>query len=192
MIDAVAPAEPDSASVRQLDPRWIVAERISGAIGAAVISAGGLIAALLLGRHVPLFSLGAWVVVAAGLFAAAMVAPALQYRRASYAVSPLGIEIRRGVLWRRVTIVPRSRIQHTDVEQGPLLRRFGLAKLVIHTAGTEHATVPLYGLAMADAVAIRDGLIGVRAAAPGPDAQGPAPRNGGAAQGDAQDEADGI
>ncbi len=181
MIDAVAPAEPDSASVRQLDRRWIVAERISGAIGAGAISAGGLLAVLLFGGPGRQVWLVIWAVVAGALFTAAMVAPALQYRRASYAVSPLGIEIRRGVLWRRVTIVPRSRIQHTDVEQGPLLRRFGLAKLVIHTAGTEHATVPLFGLAMKDAVAIRDGLIGVRAAAPAPGAPPVA-----------QEEADGI
>jgi len=56
--------------------------------------------------------------------------------------------------------VPRSRIQHTDVSQGPLQRPFGLATLTVHTAGTQFAAVPLSGLAKEVAEAIRDQLIG--------------------------------
>jgi len=146
-------------ALRQLDPRWVIAERISGAIGAGALSTGALVAVLIFGSRWRALGVGGWLVLSITLFAGAMIAPALQYRRARYRVTPFGIEIRWGVWWRRVTIVPRSRIQHTDVEQGPLLRRFGLAKLVMHTAGTEHSTVPLYGLAMPDATAIRDDLM---------------------------------
>jgi membrane protein YdbS with pleckstrin-like domain len=42
--------------------------------------------------------------------------------------------------------VPRSRVQHTDVSQGPLERRYGLGTLVIYTAGTSHSRVNLEGL----------------------------------------------
>ena len=42
--------------------------------------------------------------------------------------------------------MPRSRIQHTDVTQGPFERWLGLGTLVIYTAGTEHAAVPIEGL----------------------------------------------
>ena len=42
--------------------------------------------------------------------------------------------------------VPRSRVQHTDVSQGPVERRFGLGTLVIYTAGTDYARVDLAGL----------------------------------------------
>ena len=58
-----------------------------------------------------------------------------------------------------MTNVPRSRVQHTDVAQGPLERRYGLGTLVIYTAGTEHAKVALPGLAYADALRIRDQLL---------------------------------
>jgi membrane protein YdbS with pleckstrin-like domain len=69
------------------------------------------------------------------------------------------IEIRRGVYWRAVITVPRSRVQHTDVSQGPLERSFGLGTLVIYTAGTEHAKVSLSGLEHTRALRIREHLL---------------------------------
>ena len=61
--------------------------------------------------------------------------------------------------WRSEISVPKSRVQHTDVSQGPLQRRFGLATLVLHTAGTQHAAVSLSGLSHEAALQIRDYLI---------------------------------
>lgn len=84
--------------------------------------------------------------------------PRLAWKRASYRVGDDGIEIRRGVWWREMTTVPRSRVQHTDVTQGPLERSFGLGTLVLYTAGTEHSRVGLPGLAYEDASEIRDRL----------------------------------
>lgn len=85
--------------------------------------------------------------------------PELQHRHTSYRVDERGIEIRQGVLWRRAVGVPRSRVQHTDVSQGPLERGFGLGTLQIYTAGTEHARVSLPGLDHATALVVRDHLI---------------------------------
>ena len=85
--------------------------------------------------------------------------PAIAYRHAFYRVDDLGIEIRRGVYFREVINVPRSRVQHTDVSQGPLERRFGLGTLVIHTAGTANSEVTLTGLEHALAGRIRDHLL---------------------------------
>jgi membrane protein YdbS with pleckstrin-like domain len=82
--------------------------------------------------------------------------PVLEYRHTSYRVDALGIEIRRGVYWRVVIHVPRSRVQHTDVSQGPVERRYGLATLVIYTAGTVYARVALAGLEHAVALRLRD------------------------------------
>jgi membrane protein YdbS with pleckstrin-like domain len=85
--------------------------------------------------------------------------PPMAYRRTWYRVDPLGIEIGSGVLWRTVIHVPVSRVQHTDVSQGPIERRYGLGTLTIYTAGTEYARVDLGGLAHARALAIRDHLL---------------------------------
>jgi membrane protein YdbS with pleckstrin-like domain len=82
----------------------------------------------------------------------------LVHARTSYVISGDGCEIRRGVLWRRIITVPLSRIQHTDVTQGPLERAYGLATLALYTAGTEHAKIDLHGLAFDTAMAIRQYL----------------------------------
>jgi membrane protein YdbS with pleckstrin-like domain len=85
--------------------------------------------------------------------------PGIEYRHAAYRVDDRGIEIRRGVVWRRLISVPRSRVQHTDVSQGPLERTHGLGTLVIYTAGTDHARVDLPGLDHAAALRIRAHLL---------------------------------
>jgi membrane protein YdbS with pleckstrin-like domain len=71
-----------------------------------------------------------------------------------------GLWIERGVYWRRETFVPRARVQHTDVNQGPLARRFGIAELKVFTAGTQDAEIEVDGLAHGDALALRDRLLG--------------------------------
>jgi uncharacterized protein len=109
---------------------------------------------------------GARLLVVPGLVATAIVIIALwgwryqhlEHARTSYAISLAGCEIRRGVLWRRIITVPLSRIQHSDVTQGPLQRAFGLATLTLYTAGTEHAKIDLHGLAFETAMAIRQYL----------------------------------
>jgi membrane protein YdbS with pleckstrin-like domain len=90
--------------------------------------------------------------------------PAIHYRHRSYRLDESGIEIRSGVVWRVVMRVPRSRVQHTDVVQGPLERRHGLGRLVIYTAGTLHSKVELPGLAHDAALTIRDQLLPRQAA----------------------------
>jgi uncharacterized protein len=82
----------------------------------------------------------------------------LEHARTSFVISMAGCEIRRGVVWRRIITVPLSRIQHSDVTQGPLQRAFGLATLTLYTAGTEHAKIDLHGLAFETAMNIRQYL----------------------------------
>jgi membrane protein YdbS with pleckstrin-like domain len=85
--------------------------------------------------------------------------PARAYQFTFYRVDDQGIEIRKGVYWRVVINVPRSRVQHIDVSQGPLERRYGLGTLVIYTAGTEHAKVEVEGLEHGRALRIREHLL---------------------------------
>ena len=152
-------------SRQQLDPRWIAAERLSGWITFAVFAAfwgAALPVAWLAGALSPIWSvlgIGGGAIAGVLLIALATVWPAVRYRHAWYALDDMGIEIGRGVIFRRVTLVPRSRVQHTDVTQGPIERRFGLGTLVIHTAGTEFARVVLPGLAHGTAATLRDALL---------------------------------
>ena len=85
--------------------------------------------------------------------------PAIAYRHRVVPRRRRGLEILRGVYWRTITNVPRSRVQHTDVSQGPLERRYGLGTLVVYTAGTQHSQVTLSGLDFTVARRIRAHLL---------------------------------
>jgi len=80
------------------------------------------------------------------------------YKHFRYAMNDFGLYIHRGVFWRRKIIVPRNRVQHTDVMQGPIERRYELAELTVHTAGTRNASVKLPGILHADAEKLRESL----------------------------------
>lgn len=159
-----APAIADGVE-RSLDPRYVSLQRRTAWISSAVYSL------LWLGV---IWTIGEWTNITGErrqalllLWAAAAVGhsywgqrrPALAYRHASYKVDERGIEIRGGIFWRSVITVPRARVQHTDVSQGPLERRFGLGTLSIHTAGSSHAMVSLAGLDHARALRMRDYLL---------------------------------
>ena len=70
-----------------------------------------------------------------------------------------GLYVERGVWWRSQTFVPRARVQHTDVDQGPLARRFGLATLKVFTAGSAHGEIDIEDLRHSDALRLRDDLL---------------------------------
>lgn len=112
------------------------------------------------GSGLKLGLLAGWAVLTVTAAVVSYVWPEARYRRTRYRVDHDGLTIRRGIFWRSETFVPRSRIQHTDVLQGPLQRQFELATLIVHTAGTQDASVPLGGLSYQVALPIRDLLIG--------------------------------
>jgi len=80
------------------------------------------------------------------------------YKRLSYAMNDYGLYINQGVIWQRKIIVPRNRVQHTDVAQGPLMRKYDLAELTVHTAGTRNASVKLPGIKHDLAEQLRESL----------------------------------
>lgn len=86
----------------------------------------------------------------------AFILPARQYRHWGYALGSDRLRIVRGHMFFRDTIVPLGRIQHIDVDQGPVDQRFDLARLTVHTAGNHNSRVTLPGLRHADALAMRE------------------------------------
>ena len=159
-----APVEADGR-LRRLDPRHVRCARLGGAILSAVLVLGGGIAfaTLALGTETSRTTLG-WiaglaVAVLALVSLSAWLYPPLEFRHAAWRLSPFGLELRRGVWFRHALSVPRARVQHADVERGPLERRFDLATLVVHTAGHQHSEIRLEGLQHATALAIRDYLL---------------------------------
>lgn len=134
---------------RKLDPRmrtvWTV--QLSVAAVAVVVSAvaGAIVAGISPLAAVP---------VAAVMVGVAAWWPRAQYEHWSFALEPATLELRRGIFWRNDRSVPYFRIQHVDIEQGPIERRLGLAQLRFKTAASSGGTT-LPGVATGDAEELR-------------------------------------
>lgn len=150
------PVDPDGEPF-PLHPRapalWL-AQSIAGIVAMGVPATLGALLA------------GAWLLLAAiPLLAAALVVASAGYGRAYLRhfrcrLLADGLLIERGVWWRSETFVPRARIQHTDVEEGPLQRRLGMATLEVYTAGTHASRLAVHGLGRDAALRLRDRLLG--------------------------------
>lgn len=70
-----------------------------------------------------------------------------------------GLVVQRGVWWRNEVWVPVARLQHIDINQGPLDRRWGMASLTLRTAGTHDHATRIDGLPVAEAQELRRVLL---------------------------------
>ena len=141
----------NSPELTPLDPAYVTTTRIVSALSLLpfVIGAGVLEVAKVLPTGsflIPILLLYGFI---------AFVVPARKYRHWGYDMGTDRIRIVRGYMFYHDTIVPFGRIQHIDVDQGPIDRRYGLATLTVHTAGNHNSKVALPGLALADAHAMR-------------------------------------
>jgi len=74
-----------------------------------------------------------------------------------YDVGADALTITNGLMFRQLVVVPYARMQYVDVQAGPLLRRFGLANVQLHTASAAtDARIP--GLEARVAADLRDEL----------------------------------
>lgn len=94
------------------------------------------------------------------VLAAGLVLDTLLQRRVSawgYVEREDDLLIRRGVMVRRLSVVPYGRMQFVDVTAGPIERSFGLATVKLHTAAAAtDARIP--GLEADEAARLRDQL----------------------------------
>ena len=84
--------------------------------------------------------------------------PPRRYQARGYQMGVDRLRVVRGLIFRSDTVVPFGRVQHIDVHQGPIERGYGLATLVLHTAGNHNASVSLPGLGHDDAMAMREDI----------------------------------
>jgi len=140
--------------MKPLDAAYVKVMRIVAALFCAIL----LVVALVL-EIGPLAVPGAFII-PASLFSAwwVFVVPSRRLARWRYALGDDRLRIERGYFFYSDTVVPLGRIQHIDVEQGPIMRRYGLATLTVHTAGHHGASVSLPGLRHEVAVAMRESI----------------------------------
>ena len=100
---------------------------------------------------------------AVGVLVAGLVLDLLLQRRVGawgYLEREDDLLVRRGLMVRRLSVVPYGRMQFVDVTAGPVERSFGLATVRLHTAAAaSDARIP--GLEAAEAARLRDQLAGL-------------------------------
>jgi len=90
------------------------------------------------------FSMPSWLAVLAVylvpvlLLVLIFVLSALRWKRWRYDITEQEIDLMRGIIILKRTLVPVNRIQHVDTRQGPIYKMFGLSSVTISTAATTH------------------------------------------------------
>jgi len=145
-----------------LDSRVISLWRVSSLIGFGVLLLSLLAVVLTVGFTEPKFLLRLvvpWLALAAIFAWFSFWYPPRLYRSWGYRIDAKVLETRSGRMFQRARLLPLSRLQHVDIERGPLERMFGLASLILHTAGTHSANIRIPGLESGEAMRLRDHLI---------------------------------
>jgi membrane protein YdbS with pleckstrin-like domain len=156
-----APLQPDPGLIAEWQPLPEAARRVYGLVGglaALPVGLGLIVATFVLVPGWPARIAVALLAVAA-VVALGAVLGRMRWGRTRWRLDSRGLQVRRGLVWRSEVLVPRSRVQHLDLERGPIERRHGLATLVVHTAGTRLYALRQSGFMDADAVALRDALL---------------------------------
>jgi putative membrane protein len=114
-----------------------------------------------------------WIGVGAGLMLLVAVYGLLHWRKHSHALDERALFVSRGLLARRLSIIPFERTQTISLWRGPLQRRLRLATLLVDTAGAPLMRSPeILDLDAGDAEALSDRLLALfyeaRAKAPRP------------------------
>ena len=155
MTDAATLATPPPAEWHPLPPRarslFVLSHASLGLLFAVPVTSfvGGLQLAPPIVTAILAALLGAFAGAAIGV---------RRHRSVAWRLDEEGFALRRGRMWFRETRVPASRVQHLDLKHGPLERRWKLATLVIHTAGSRMSAVSVSGLDAIDAETLRDRL----------------------------------
>ncbi|NUR78018.1 MAG: PH domain-containing protein [Thermoleophilia bacterium] len=142
-----------SADWKRPSPRLRRARHLEAGIGTAL-------AALVVGGSFALSSAAKGAIAVACVLAGGVLLDVGLQRRVGawgYLEREDDLLIRRGLLVRRLSVVPYGRMQFVDVTAGPIERSFKLATVRLHTAAaTTDARIP--GLATDEASRLRDRL----------------------------------
>jgi membrane protein YdbS with pleckstrin-like domain len=161
-LRALTVADPSASELRSVEPRVVRYWRLSGALTAASSFAGFAvygIPALFLSRALGIALLASGAVLAIGRLIWALVASSLRYRNLAFSTSGGVLRLRSGVLMRTEKVIPTRRLQHIDIDRGPLERWFDLASVSVFTAGGRRATFRLPGLSPENAERLRAELL---------------------------------
>lgn len=80
----------------------------------------------------------------------------LAYPWKGYAVRERDVLYQSGLIWRKLVVIPFSRIQHGELSEGIVDRQFGLAKLRLYTAGGSSSDLSIPAIPKEEAERLRE------------------------------------
>jgi len=83
------------------------------------------------------------------------------FEHKGYAIRTRDLVYKTGWLYKKQITVPFSRIQHVDIKQGILERRYKLSKLNLYTAGGASSDLTIPGINLKDAKRFKSFILGV-------------------------------
>jgi putative membrane protein len=147
------PPEAEAESWRRLHPRMLVVNPVREVARLLPLLVGVLIAGSSTGNG------GLWGLVGAGI---AIGLGLLRWFTTTYRVAGGQVQVRRGLLRRRLVSVPLDRVRTVDISASPLHRVLGLVRISIGTGLSDRKSneaLRLDGLSVADAERLRDELL---------------------------------
>lgn len=113
---------------------WCVSRLIAFVIFAIAIVTGWFFLKDEIGKYIWIYYLTGGLILLFRLISA-LVYPTIEYKQWAYSIDEDKVQIVHGIYFITTSIVPILRIQHIEVQQGPLNRMFSLANIIIKTAG---------------------------------------------------------
>ncbi|MDP5093369.1 MAG: PH domain-containing protein [Polaribacter sp.] len=90
------------------------------------------------------------------IFALIFLMQFLGFKKRKYVVREKDISYKSGLVFKKTTTVPFNRIQHLEIDQGPISRFFDLAVLSVFTAGNSSDDLKINGLKKEEAEKIKE------------------------------------
>ncbi|MBK7524043.1 MAG: PH domain-containing protein [Saprospiraceae bacterium] len=81
------------------------------------------------------------------------------FKYKGYALRQHDIIFKSGIFFRSTTIISFNRVQHIEINHGPLDRYFNIAGLTLYTAGGSSSDLTIPGLSMEDANRIKEWIM---------------------------------
>ena len=146
---SVSPFEPEGVEFRPVSPKLITARLVLNLAVDAVVAIGFLVPGII---HSRWWLVGTGVAVAIALWESWLIPR--QVRAMGYALAEDHLLWRKGIMFRRISVVPYGRMQFVDTSQGPLAFRLGIAEVQLHTASAA-TDATINGLPVAEAERLR-------------------------------------
>jgi uncharacterized protein len=161
--EAISNDQQSYTEFRSLDPRvvklWVVGDLVGYGVLLLTLALLGCLVWVFWQPTLLWWMIAGWAAIAAFCLWYSFWHPPRAYRAWRYRIDNRVLETRSGILFHRTRLLPLSRLQHVDIDRTPFERMYGLASLVLHTAGTHSASILIPGLAADEAVRLRDRLV---------------------------------